>query len=772
MSKRDVAVSLDAPLCRRAITVEGLVQGVGFRPFVHEVASRMGLRGFVRNAPVGVLIEVEGEPEAVGRFLLTLERRPPPLARIARVRSVAIAPRGDTGFSIEPTARDGRDAVVVSPDVATCEACLRELFDPRARRYRYPFVNCTHCGPRLTIVTDAPWDRERTTMAGFAMCEACRAEYEDPRDRRFHAEAIACPACGPRLRAVRADGRPVDDPDALAHAVRVIEAGGIVAVKGLGGFHLACDAARAEVVAALRRRKVRDAKPFAVMAADLAGAERLGSLSPAEREALGSPARPIVLLERRPGAPVADTVAPGSALLGVMLPYTPLHHLLLADLGGRPLVMTSGNRAEEPIACTDEEAREGLAGIADVRLTHDRPIAMRGEDSVVRVVGARAGTVRRSRGFAPAPLALPGRLACPTLAVGGHLKATFALGEDARAVLSPHLGDLDGYAAYRAYAGAVEHLERLLRVRPRRIVHDLHPDYASTRYARERASADGLELVAVQHHHAHMASALAEHGVTGPAIGVCFDGAGLGLDGAVWGGEFLVGDARAVRRAAHLRYVPMPGGERAIREPWRMALAHLRQAGLDAATTPLGARLSPGARRTIARMLERGVNAPPTSSVGRLFDAVAALAGVCDRASFEGQAAVRLEALASTRPPDGGYPFEVAGDGAIDAAPLVRAVVRDVAAGTAPAVVARRFHTAVVELVVEVCRRLRAEAGPTAVVLTGGVFVNAILAEESAGRLTADGFRVHAHRRVPPNDGGLSLGQLAIAAARDAGSRG
>jgi hydrogenase maturation protein HypF len=764
-----------ADFARRAIAVDGVVQGVGFRPFVYGVASRLGLCGFVTNQTGGVLIEVEGAPEALDRFVTEISSCPPPLARIDRLRAFAQPPRGDTAFRIEAS-RSGRPAsIVIAPDVATCEACLRELFDPAERRYRYPFVNCTACGPRLTIITATPYDREHTTMAGFAMCPACRAEYEDPDDRRFHAQPIACPACGPRLRALDARGMPVGTDDPLGHCVSAIRAGLIAAVKGIGGYHLACDARSEAAVAELRRRKQRDEKPFAVMVAHLDAARVLAVLSADERCTLGSPARPIVLLQRRAGAALAEAVAPGTTLIGLMLPYTPMHHLLLRDLGG-PVVMTSGNRSDEPVACEDADALERLAGIADLFLVHDRPIQLRCEDSVVRVVAQTPVPIRRSRGYAPQSLTLPLPLAQSTLALGGHLKATFALGEGHRVVVSPHLGDLDGYEAYAAYGAAIDHYERLFRVQPRRAVHDLHPDYASTRYALERAQRDGLDLVAVQHHHAHMASCMAEQGLQERAIGICFDGAGAGLDGAVWGGEFLVGDAADVRRAAHLRYVGMPGGERAIREPWRMALAYLVDAGEDVRDSPVGRRIGAGAARTIERMLERRFNAPPTSSVGRLFDAIAALAGVCDRVSFEAQAAVRLEALAAGIVAVGAYPFEIAGSDAVppdaaplvvDARPLVREVARETRRGVAPAVIARRLHTTVVEIIASVCGRVRERTGIETVVLSGGVFVNAILAGEATSRLAAIGFRVYRHRAVPPNDGGLCLGQLAIAAARD-----
>ncbi len=746
---------------RRAIAIQGIVQGVGFRPFVHGLASRLGLRGFVKNGVGGVLIEVEGDPAALDDFVAEIAAKPPPLARIDRLAWEARAPRGDAGFSIEASAADGHGPVFVSPDVATCAACLAELPD---RRFRYPFLNCTDCGPRLTIITGAPYDRPRTTMAGFALCPACKAEYEDPENRRFHAQPTCCAACGPRLRLVDAAGSPVECDDPLAAFAAALRAGRIGALKGLGGYHLACDARSPAAVAELRRRKHRDEKPFAVMVADATAAEMLCEIRPEERELLESLRRPIVLLPRRSGA-VADEVAPRNPNLGVLLPYTPLHHLLLHEMAGVPLVMTSGNRSDEPIAYDDQDARRRLAGIADVFLTHDRPIRVRCEDSVTRCVDGAELPIRRSRGDAPQPIPLP--LACPvpTLAVGGQLKGTFALGRGAHAFLSHHLGDLDHLDAYQQLVHDIGLYEQLFGIEPRLIAHDLHPDYASTRYALTRS----LPRVAVQHHHAHVASCMAEHGLDEPVIGVSWDGTGYGTDGAVWGGEFLVSDYRGFRRAAHLRYVGMPGGERAIKEPWRMALAHVADANADSHT--LEQRIAAPTLRIVRAMLERRVNLPMTSSAGRLFDAVAALARVRDCVSFEGQAAMELEWLAANVAPDGAYPFDLlpAGDEdplVIDTRPLVRAAARDASAGVAAGRIARRFHTTLVELIAAVCAHIRRATGLAAVALSGGVFLNALLTSEAVARLTNDGFRVYRHRRVPPNDGGLSLGQLAVAAAQ------
>ena len=735
---------------RRSIAVTGVVQGVGFRPYVHSLASRLGLSGFVRNRAGGVIIEVEGAADALDRFVSELRGRPPPLARIEELSCEERQPRGDAGFRIDASESRPGGTAFISPDVATCPDCLRELDDPGDRRHRYPFLNCTNCGPRLTIVTGAPYDRERTTMAAFAMCADCRREYDDPRDRRFHAQPTCCPRCGPSLRVLDARALPVDAPAPVAYAARALLEGRIGAIKGLGGYHLACDARSERAVVALRARKSREEKPFAMMVADLAAAEALAHVSGAERELLLSPARPIVLLRRLAGAPVAPSVAPRDPLLGIMLPYTPLHHLLLRETRA-PLVMTSGNRSDEPIAHEDADAFDRLQGIADFFLAHDRPIHTRCDDSVVRVVGGRPLPIRRSRGSAPMPSSLPVPLREPTLALGGQLKSVFALAEGRRAFLSHHLGDLDHPAALRAWEQSIARYRELCRIEPRHLVHDLHPDYASTRWAEEQA----LPRIAVQHHHAHFASCLAENGLTGPAIGVCFDGTGYGLDGTIWGGEFLVGDLRRVERAAHLLAVPMPGGEQAIREPWRMAVSYLRAAGEDVE-----------ADGVLLRMLERGVSCPLTSSMGRLFDAAAAIAGLRGRVSYEGQRAIELEWLATGADGEPPYPVEL-DDGVVDTRPLIRALARDAREGLAAARIARRFHSSVVELIARTCLWLRRRGAPDSVALSGGVFMNAILLEEASQRLSGLGFRVLRHRLVPPNDGGLALGQLAAAAVME-----
>jgi hydrogenase maturation protein HypF len=784
---------------RRAITIRGVVQGVGFRPFVYGLASRLELSGFVKNRTGEVLIEVEGEGRLLDDFLSELAAHPPPLAQIEHLSWEKHPSKGEVSFRIEASEGDPTSPIFVGPDIATCNDCLAELFNPADRRYRYPFLNCTNCGPRLTIITGAPYDREKTTMSAFPMCPACRAEYEDPRNRRFHAQPTACADCGPWLELLDAHGMPVREGEPLAVFVAALRAGQIGAMKGLGGYHLVCDAGNAQVAEELRRRKHRDEKPFAIMVKDMAGVDALCEVLPGEEALLTSPRRPILLLRKRPSIPVAEAVAPQNPYLGVMLPYTPVHHLLLHEMGGIPLVMTSGNRSDEPIAYEDGDAVKRMAGIADLYLTHNRPIHVRCDDSVTRIVGGRELPLRRSRGYAPQPVSLPFACPAPILAVGGQFKGTFALGRDRHAFLSHHLGDLDHFEAFQAFCRDVFLYEELFAIQPEVIAHDLHPDYASTRYAQQRASGDhasrsglpsrtasgkgparqagptGMQaarLIAVQHHHAHMASCMAEHGLAGPVIGVSLDGTGYGSDGAIWGGEFLVGDYCGFRRAAHFRYVGMPGGDRAIREPWRMALAHLR----DAQVPPdlLAGRVTAEALRTVEKMLERRLNTPSTSSAGRLFDAVVALAGLRDRVSYEGQAAMELEWLSTGIGVDGVYPFdfEEARESdspekpiLIDTRPLIRAVAADVKKGVGGGIIGRRFHSTVVSIIASVCDHLRQATGIEDVAMSGGVFMNTLLTTEVTGRLEESGFRVHRHRLVPPNDGGLSLGQLAVAAS-------
>jgi hydrogenase maturation protein HypF len=757
--------------------VTGTVQGVGFRPFVYRLAGELELGGWVLNDVDGVLLEVDGQAEAVALFLDRLAAQAPPLAIVEGVAVAELPARGEREFRILASPAGGEPTAPVSPDSATCEECLAEVRDPGDRRHRYPFTNCTNCGPRFTIVEGVPYDRPLTTMSGFEMCAECRREYEDPGDRRFHAQPNACPACGPRARLLGADGQEVDlggAPDAVAAAAAALVAGRIVAVKGLGGYHLACRADSEEAVSALRSRKHREEKPFAVMVAGPAEARELARLGPAEAELLESRERPIVLVPRRPGAALAAAVAPRAPELGLMLPYSPLHHLLLSESGG-PLVMTSGNISDEPIAYHDAEALVRLGSIADLLLVHDRPIHIRTDDSVTRVVSlAGAPTtevLRRSRGFVPTSLRLPVAAARPLLACGAELKSTFCLAKGERAWVGHHIGDLENYETLRSFREGVDHFRQVFAVEPALCAHDLHPEYLSTKYALEM---EGVELVAVQHHHAHLAACLSEHGEEGPALGAIFDGTGLGSDGAVWGGELLSGDLRGFERRGHLLEVPLPGGAAAIREPWRMACAWAGAAlgSRPALPATLRGRVEERDWRNCCELVERRIGSPSTSSIGRLFDAVGVLCGAPGRARYEGQAAVELEAMCEAG--EGGryeMPLLVEGDGLVlDPRPTVRAVLSDLDRGQAPALVAARFHETVAASTAEACAGLAAEHGLGTVVLSGGVFQNRRLLERVAGLLTTAGLRPLTPQKLPPNDGGISFGQAAVAAARQAGA--
>ncbi len=741
--------------------VSGRVQGVGFRPFVRALALEEGLAGWVRNRAGVVEIHVEGDAAAIDRFASGLPARAPALARIRAVRRDDAEPGGADGFSILAS-RDDAGPPVLAPDTATCDACLRELLDPADRHYGYPLLSCTACGPRLTIVEGAPWDRERTTMAPFPMCAACRAAYGDPADRRFHAQPIACPACGPPL----VGDAGVTGPAALESFARALADGRIGALKGIGGFHLACDARDARAVEALRARKGRPHEPFAVMVGDLDAARTHVRLSEREAAALLDPMRPVVLCRVRDDADVASAVAPGLAHLGVVLPYSGLHHLLARALPGVPLVLTSANAHGAPMLHTvADEAR--LHALADTVLTHRRAIALRCDDSVVRCRDGALLPLRLGRGAAPLSLPLPGQLAEPTVALGGHVKATFALGRGDEAVLGPHVGDLDDLEAERGYEALLDRLTALLRIAPRRAVIDAHPDYATRRVARRRAA----ELLEVHHHHAHLASCMAEHGLEGEVLGVIFDGAGLGPDGTIWGGEILAGGYASVARVAHLRPVPLAGGERAILEPWRVVLAYLRDAGID--PTPRLAEIPRAHRDTVEAMIARGLRSPLTSSAGRLFDAAAYLAGLVRAPSFEAHGPMWLEAAAArVAATEEGYPmgFEARADGPaeIDPRPLLGALLADVDAGIDAPKIAARFHGGLAAGTARALVHAAERTGLERVVLSGGVFANAIFAEALARAARAAGLAVLEHRRVPPSDGGLAYGQLAICAARDA----
>jgi hydrogenase maturation protein HypF len=774
---------------RTAVRVEGVVQGVGFRPFVYSLATSLGLGGLVGNDVDGVFAEVEGDPAAVEEFLASLAHNAPPLARIERITTAAMRPNGTASFSIAPSEAGTQRRTLVSADTATCEDCLAELADPADRRFGYPFINCTNCGPRFTIVRDVPYDRPRTTMAPFVMCDLCAAEYHDPMDRRFHAQPTCCPACGPTLALVDPDGTFLS-ADALAAAAELLRQGKALAVKGLGGYHLAADASSDAAAAALRARKHREDKPFAVMVADVAAARRLCEVDETAAGLLASSRRPIVLLPRLPGSGLAEAVAPGNRQLGLMLPYTPLHHLLLAAVG-RPMVLTSGNVSDEPIVYRDGEVTERLGEIADAFLTHDRAIEIRTDDSVVRAFRGREAVVRRSRGYVPEPLDVAIRFARPVLACGAELKNTFCLARENHAFVSHHIGDLENAETLRSFTEGIEHFRRLFDITPEVVAHDLHPDYLSTKYAMDLAEGGlpaaaglaGVELVGVQHHHAHIASCLADNRASGPVIGVAFDGTGYGTDGTIWGGEFLIADLAGFERAGHLAPVPMPGGAAAIRQPWRMAAAYLDAAypggppdgadGVDGVDGVDGLDVARRNRRlwpSVLQMARRGVNSPVTSSAGRLFDAAAAILGVRDTINYEGQAAIELEQLADPAE-RGGYRAGITGPEPLRIAghDLIRAAVEDLAAGAAPGVVAARFHNGVAGLITDCCLLLRERHGLSAVALSGGVFQNLLLLQATMARLERHGFRVLVHSRVPCNDGGISLGQAVVAAARHRG---
>ncbi len=758
-----------APLATPAgalLRISGVVQGVGFRPFVHRLAARNGLAGWVRNTPSVVEIAVQGDPQKVETFVGALRAEAPALARIERIEREPWAGDGRPGFSVKVSATgDGRQNV--APDAAICAACARELFDPANRRYRYPFITCTDCGPRFSVIESLPYDRERTSMRAFPLCPGCRSEYENPADRRFHSETNSCPACGPRLWLADDTGRTMEGDRglAIAEAARVIGNGGIVAVRGLGGFHLACDATNDAAVRRLRRRKHRDAKPLAVMVAGPGEAHRLADRRETDPAAFDGAERPVVVVRRRAGSALAPSISPGLDSVGVMLAYTPLHRLLLEAVG-KPLVMTSGNRSDEPIAIANGEAIERLAGIADAWLLHDREIVTRYDDSVIRPSPRGPVLLRRARGLAPQPIALPVPTPRPLVAVGPHLKNTFTLALGERAWVSQHIGDLEDLAALEHFRAVYDRHRALFQVDPEVAVRDLHPGYLSTRIAAELGAE---RVIAVQHHHAHIAAVMAEHGLTDPVVGLAFDGTGYGDDGCVWGAEILVADLTGYRRRGHLRYAPLPGGDLAARRPWRAALGYL------SLTPSLGNEFAAAfdgvdvAERTIAEVqIARGLNAPLASSMGRLFDAAAAVLGIRRVAAYEGQAAMELEALASL---GGGesLPFPVTLDAGgtwiMDPVPLLAALGARRRAGGDVAVLAAAFHESVAEAAAEAARRIAHEAGLGVVALGGGSFQNVRLAARIAALLVHDGLTVLTARALPPNDGAISYGQAAVAAA-------
>ncbi len=750
-------------IVRRRIRVTGVVQGVGFRPFVHAMAARYDVAGFVANDSAGVLIEAEGRPDAIAGFQQTLQEKLPPLARIESFESLEIPSVGETAFVIHASHVVAGGDTPVPPDISICPECLTELFDPTNRRYRYPFINCTNCGPRFTIIRELPYDRSATTMASFPMCTACALEYHDPQNRRFHAQPIACPDCGPR---VWLDPGNLRGEAALEETKRLLRSGAIVAIKGVGGFHLACDATNDEAVLELRRRKGRVGKPLALMASNLEIVLRYAEATGEEARILCGRERPIVLLNRRADATyqLAESIAPGQTQLGFVLPYSPLHALLLE---GTPLVMTSGNRSDEPIARTNEEARERLAGLADAFLLHDREIHVVCDDSVVRAFHGSEMPIRRSRGYAPLPVALP-VFGPAVFAAGGELKATFCLARGRRAYLSQHVGDVENLETQSAYERALEQMQRLFRIAPEVVACDLHPGYRSSLWSARFAEEHGLPLVKVQHHHAHAAALMAEHGMAEDAqmLAVVFDGTGFGPDGAIWGGEFLRADYRSFDRLGHLNYVPLPGGDSAVKKSYRMALAHLAAAGLPWEHDLPCVRFCPESeRRLLERQLHLGLNSPPTSSCGRLFDAAASLIGVRHEVTYEAQGAIELETLATQAREEGAYSFAIGEkDGfIIDPAPVWRDMVQDLRSSLPADMMAAKFHRGVARLIAKCCVLARLRTGLNIVGLTGGVFQNVLLLGMTSKALQNEGFEVLTHRIVPPNDGGLALGQAMVA---------
>ena len=754
-------------LVRKAIEVSGIVQGVGFRPYIYRLANEQQLAGSVCNTAAGVSIEVQGPPASVDDFLARLPVEAPPLARITGITVREIACNGDRDFQIVTTHRGESVGTLISPDVAVCADCLREMFEPADRRCRYPFINCTNCGPRFTIVRNIPYDRPFTSMAAFRMCPECQAEYDDPRNRRFHAQPNACWTCGPQVELWDLDGNRVETADPIAETVARLQGGEVVAIKGLGGFHLACDATNAAAVRMLRERKRRVEKPFAVMVPDVGVADGFCEVDAAERRLLLSPPRPIVLLRRRQDTEIAEDVAPFNRYLGVFLPYTPLHHLLFAAGGFTALVMTSANLSEEPICIANDEALHRLHKLADCFLVHNRDILLRCDDSVARVCRGRSRQLRRSRGFVPVPVFL--REDVPSvLAVGGELKNTICLTQGRHAFLSQHIGDLENAESYGFFEEAIEHLQRILEITPVAIAYDLHPNYFSTRWA---LSQPRRPLIGVQHHHAHIGSCMAENNLEDRVIGIALDGTGYGTDGNIWGGEVLLADYDGFERAAHLAYVPLPGGEAAIREPWRMAVSYLtRHFGCDFVRgLPLVAAVPEKNLNVLFCMMEQGINSPLTSSCGRLFDAVAALAGIRRQVNYEAQAAIELEMAIDNSCDERAYSFDLIAEGEgwiIDTRKLFEGLLNDMACNVSIGDISRRFHNGLAEVLCEVARRIRNRWGLERVCLSGGTFQNEYLFERLCERLQKNGFQVFTHSEVPAGDGGLSLGQAVVAARR------
>ncbi len=756
------------------ISVHGVVQGVGFRPFVYRLATDLNLKGWVCNTSEDVKIEIEGGREAIEKFCLELRMEAPPLARIEDIAITYRRPAGYKNFEIRGSLATEGKYQLISPDIATCQACLSELLDPNDHRYRYPFTNCTNCGPRFTIIEDMPYDRPKTTMRYFPMCPRCQAEYDNPLDRRFHAQPNACPECGPHVELIDNQGNSLPCPDAIANAGQLLRTGKIIAIKGLGGFLLACDASNEIAVRTLRRRKRRSSKPFAIMVTDIEEAKKHCYVSPEEEKLLISPQSPIVLMKWKENSIVSREVAPNLQYLGVMLPYTPLHHILLRDTQ-LPLVMTSGNLSEEPIAKDNDEALRRLSGIADYFLIHNRDIYSRYDDSVAIVEKGTSQLIRRARSHAPYPIHLQFGTE-QVLGCGAEVKNTFCLTRDRYAFLSQHIGDMENIETLEHFADTISLYKRLFHIEPVTVAHDLHPDYLATKYAQELGNS-GIELIPVQHHHAHIASCMADNGVQSPVIGVAFDGTGLGSDGRIWGGEFLVADYRSFQRVGHLEYLPLPGGDAATRKPYRIAIAYiLSLLGEDVLSQglPIMEDVSKTEIQIIQRQIERGLNSPLTSSMGRLFDAISALLDIRGEIDYEGQAAVELEMTACKACPESsegtnyeeGYPYRIAeGEGIriVEVGDLLSAIVEELRQHTSKARISVKFHNTIAQIAKQMCQLINSETGINKVALSGGVFQNRLLLNKTVALLEQNGFQVFTHRQVPCNDGGISLGQAVIA---------
>src|SRR5215469_508442 len=757
-----------AVVVRKAIDVTGIVQGVGFRPFVYRLAHEYTLTGLIANTPAGVTIEVQGECELIDQFLARLQSDAPPLAKITSLSPREIELTSETDFRIVSSRLDTPPRALISPDVAVCADCLREMMNPRDRRFRYPFINCTNCGPRFTIIQDIPYDRPRTSMASFKMCLSCQREYDDPANRRFHAQPNACWDCGPHLQLWSADGSLVDTAEPIRDAAKLLERDAIVAVKGLGGFHLTCDARSEVAVNLLRERKRRVEKPFAVMFRRIEDIERACEIDDSARKLLLSFERPVVLLLRKPDATIAGGIAPHNRFLGAFLPYTPLHHLLFSSTKLDALVMTSANLSEEPIAIDNQEAVQRLQHIADAFLVHDRDILRRCDDSVVRVAAARTQQLRRSRGFVPLPVPIE-RESQSILAVGGELKNTICVLRGSEAFLSQHIGDLENLESYKFFQECVDHLQRILEVHPKVVAYDLHPDYFSTKWA---LAQEGMTLIGVQHHHAHIAACMAENHLDGKVIGIALDGTGYGTDGAIWGGEVLLADYGDFERAAHFEYIPLPGGAAAIHEPWRVALSYLVKhyvKDLNSIDLPFLRGIDERRRSVIQQMVDREIHSPRTSSCGRLFDAVAALAGIRSTVNYEAQAAIELEMAAHDSTDDGVYPFELTLDNShwqIGTFPLFQAILADLRRQQPVADISRRFHAGLAAVFIELSEKIREQSKLNRVCLSGGCFQNVLLFRLMVDGLLAKSFEVYFHSEVPAGDGGLSLGQALVAAHR------